>query len=318
MNSSERIFRYVWIDWIKALCIFLMVIGHTFCAPQVVDQIIYSFHMPAFFIVSGFLYKRRSFVNSFLSFFLPVVFFSLFNLLYVYFSDGRLSECVFFEFQWGKGINLFVGLWFIQVLMVSRFIVGDAIPFVLKEKYAIIIGIVCILLTMTLPAITNIGKSWYIYRFFPSFPFFIVGFWAKKHEYLLKKANPLFLGISIIIVLISVLYNGKCDIFGLIFGKSYLLFFANAVASFYILTMLFQPCRESLLIRNISNGTMAILGLHLPMISILKSIFPSTLNGLFFILGPIVVYFILYPVIMFCLKSCPFVLGKSLTICIKN
>ena len=51
--------RIVWIDWAKAFGIFLVVFGHI--KVSILTEIIYYFHMPFFFILSGILYKDRPF-----------------------------------------------------------------------------------------------------------------------------------------------------------------------------------------------------------------------------------------------------------------
>jgi Fucose 4-O-acetylase and related acetyltransferases len=52
-NSSER---YDFIDLLKGFGIFLVVWGHTMVPRSV---LIYSFHMPLFFFISGYLYKNK-------------------------------------------------------------------------------------------------------------------------------------------------------------------------------------------------------------------------------------------------------------------
>lgn len=48
--------RLIWLDWGKAFLIYLMIVGHS--APdKVSDTIICSFHMCAFFFLSGVLHK---------------------------------------------------------------------------------------------------------------------------------------------------------------------------------------------------------------------------------------------------------------------
>lgn len=48
--------RLIWLDWGKAFLICLMIVGHS--APdKVSDTIICSFHMCAFFFLSGVLHK---------------------------------------------------------------------------------------------------------------------------------------------------------------------------------------------------------------------------------------------------------------------
>lgn len=74
--------RIYWIDCIKTILIYLMVLGHITTTNPDFKQWIYTFHMPCFFIVSGFLYKPSSIKKSFESLFFPVFIISIFNLLY--------------------------------------------------------------------------------------------------------------------------------------------------------------------------------------------------------------------------------------------
>lgn len=51
--------RLVWLDYIKAFGIFLVVYGHSLATNSYIDKWIYSFHMPLFFFISGFLIKEK-------------------------------------------------------------------------------------------------------------------------------------------------------------------------------------------------------------------------------------------------------------------
>lgn len=51
MRKGKRI---EWIDVAKAICILLMIAGHTYPVGSKVRNIIFSFHMPLFFILSGY------------------------------------------------------------------------------------------------------------------------------------------------------------------------------------------------------------------------------------------------------------------------
>ena len=55
--------RIEWVDVSKVLVIWLMVLGHVLektGLDAVVRNMIYSFHMPFFFFISGFLYNNKS------------------------------------------------------------------------------------------------------------------------------------------------------------------------------------------------------------------------------------------------------------------
>ena len=43
----------------KAIGIILMVVGHSGC-PAIINSFLYIFHMPLFFILSGFFYKSKN------------------------------------------------------------------------------------------------------------------------------------------------------------------------------------------------------------------------------------------------------------------
>lgn len=51
MQISKRQ-RIDWIDVVKGIAIILMIVGHTKC-PKTLNHIIFSFHMPLFFVLSG-------------------------------------------------------------------------------------------------------------------------------------------------------------------------------------------------------------------------------------------------------------------------
>lgn len=73
--------REVWIDWAKTLLIFMMVVCHAglYGVPQ---QIIYTFHMPAFFIISGYLFRPHYWKDLLIRYSIPILFFSFINLCY--------------------------------------------------------------------------------------------------------------------------------------------------------------------------------------------------------------------------------------------
>lgn len=80
--------RLNYIDVCKALGIILVVLGHTHTIPDELYLIIYSFHMPLFFIIAGFVYNRANNKSAFHSYLmkkikqylLPYFVFSIINL----------------------------------------------------------------------------------------------------------------------------------------------------------------------------------------------------------------------------------------------
>ncbi len=108
--------RVDWIDICKGIAIFLMVCGHT-AIPASVSKYIWSFHMPLFFLISGYLYNADKYTTltallqkRFHSLVIPYIVFSLLT----YFGLWGLNIVNTSELYLGwEGI----ALWFIPVLL---------------------------------------------------------------------------------------------------------------------------------------------------------------------------------------------------------
>ncbi len=59
LNSSKP--RSSFLDIAKGIGIILVVLGHTFSTPHLIYDTIYSFHMPLFFIISGYVYNQTKY-----------------------------------------------------------------------------------------------------------------------------------------------------------------------------------------------------------------------------------------------------------------
>ena len=89
--------RDVWVDWAKAILIWLMVVGHAGC-DGISRDFIYAFHMPAFFIISGYLYKPHPLMKAIKSFGVPILFFSMVNLALIFGKMLSKGESVDYDF----------------------------------------------------------------------------------------------------------------------------------------------------------------------------------------------------------------------------
>lgn len=51
--------RIDWIDTAKGLCMILVIVGHTLPYGNLMRNFIFSFHMPAFFFLTGCCFSRK-------------------------------------------------------------------------------------------------------------------------------------------------------------------------------------------------------------------------------------------------------------------
>lgn len=146
MQTEKRI---DWIDYAKAIGIFLVVVGHTY-AGNALTNWIYSFHMPLFFFLSGTMLRNRGgywqyIVKRFKRMLIPYLLYSIIYLVYNFLSvvvlhkDYNLIKNmigIFLQLRWSE---YSLGLWFLPLLFLSEIIVAAVIRLQLSLQFLIII-----------------------------------------------------------------------------------------------------------------------------------------------------------------------------------
>lgn len=126
-------------DIAKGIAIILMVLGHSGC-PNYLNSLIYSFHMPCFFFISGYLLKEQHFMDKmnfvrrkFNGIYIPfikwslifLVFHNIFTILHLYDNTYHLVDFKFKVFQiltMTGTEQLLGGFWFLKELLYASII----------------------------------------------------------------------------------------------------------------------------------------------------------------------------------------------------
>ena len=92
MNEKcNNLDRLVWVDAVKGIGILLVILGHTIDIHPLLSKLIYSFHMPMFFIISGLLFNSEKYKKmkcskfikiKFNSYLIPYFIYCLINLIF--------------------------------------------------------------------------------------------------------------------------------------------------------------------------------------------------------------------------------------------
>lgn len=315
-NKTEEE-RIAFIDWAKAICIFLMVVGHHE-NNRIIMTYIFAFHMPAFFVVSGFLYKPHSWMKTLITIAFPIVIISLVNcfvypLIGIYSTDSLSFQFLTIHFiQWrhGLGESLFKGIWFIWVLVGLRFIVGDIIRRKMSHKIYLPVTII-IIIYMSLEEyhvdINTLFRGYYIGLIIPSFPFFCFGLFLKEMRWHPKYiSQKTMIPLALLFIMLPVT-NNYCDIYNGNYGYSYIIATTNALLFTLLLFGLVNRLPSSSFIQTISKGTLIVLGTHMPILRILGILLPERLSFTF----PFITIYLCYYIIIACERYCPMLLGKS-------
>lgn len=207
--------RISYIDLFKGCGILLMIMGHVGFG-HTFEKYIHAFHMPMFFFISGFLFKKKTMdfsnwiIKKFKSLILPYILWGVISLVVWYAFKGidwKYFRILFWDNT--SGIAISGALWFLMALFISDiifFLVEYNVynTFIKLIIYIFIssLGISLPLMGLTLPfAICSacVGTS-----------FMAIGYYIKRNEIILRnffKLNTIYIFSSFLIGSILVTFN---------------------------------------------------------------------------------------------------------------
>ncbi len=317
-NMKKNNARIDNIDYAKTLCIFLMVVGH-WTWNDTLYNYIYSFHMPAFFIISGFLFKPRNWAYTFISFLIPICSISVIMGACQYFfldldtRDVTWQQVLFgiIHYRFDTRYYFFSGEWFIWSLVALRFLFGDIrhLSFMRKQTVYIPLAIITIIYMMLEPYIINENSEYLKYtveRAIPSLPFFCIGLYLRNINWKPQNISPYVYALFMVLAIVLPLISGRNDIFFNEYNGTYLLFFINATTTTLLMLYVFSFLPTSSIVKTISNGTIIIIGTNVVLLQLLHLWLPSFCRFAF----PFLIIAICYLPIVFFDKHLPMMLGK--------
>lgn len=248
IQSSTQQKRISWIDVVKGIGICLVVMGHVYRSNPVLIWI-YSFHMPLFFILSGWLRESKkkqiewkSFIQRKLeSFIVPLLIFLLLTFLY-----WIAVESHFREFEIGP-------MWFLPVLFFAE-VVSEIIIDYTNEKLVrggvLLSGILLYICSKFIDASTVMA---WIPRCLGALTYYLFGVAMAElipvrsvKEKVSRYALVCIVGVSVVLSIILSQVNGRVDLYFLIFGKRVLYFICAIAGSSFIygVAILIGKCRS--------------------------------------------------------------------------
>ena len=164
-NQTKRV-RITWIDHVKTMGIFFVVYGHSLSTSWGIGHWIFSFHMPMFFFISGYLLRKSNASEGILSiarkqFYSLVPAYIVFSLVgYAFWFSvdrnfGVNADDVVYPIRtflmifYGSGTGeLFhvkpVNLWFFPCLLIAQIIIAYTLRFPLKVQF-LLSAMLCLL-----------------------------------------------------------------------------------------------------------------------------------------------------------------------------
>lgn len=234
MAQIENRKRIAWIDIVRGMGIFLVIMGHTYRSNPVLNWIV-SFHMPLFFILSGWLrgYKRKNLKwNAFLikkiqAFLVPLVIFQSITYLYWLVIESR-----FRDFDFGP-------MWFLVALFIAELLAEIIIDFC--GRMGIMISVLLSGTGLYFSACVIEAESVFVWlpRCMGALLFFLMGVLISEYIDLtdveIKKQLlwlPILTGGGGSLLLSQI--NGRVDLYFLLFGNYFIYLVASLLGSVFM------------------------------------------------------------------------------------
>lgn len=153
--------RLAWPDIAKAIAMLLVIAGHS-TPPSRIYSLIFSFHMPFFFIMSGYFYKYRddNLKKDFLRLICPYILCIAILGLFLFIDPSSspyegykqlIVSSIYASGSGANGVKLIGALWFLQALFIAKRLL-DFIFITFRSEKARLISVLCLLIVSVLLA----------------------------------------------------------------------------------------------------------------------------------------------------------------------
>lgn len=329
---------YESIDALKALGISLVVLGHTLGISKAIDHWIFSFHMPLFFFIAGFLRKSNQ-----LLYFGSVVnhYFRRLLLPYIIFGVVTYFPWVLFTRKYGMDSNLEISiykpllgliyglgvdgwlqhnpmLWFMPTLFTLHVIFTWVICE--KRRGTLLVKIIgCVALGWLL-SFADFRMPWGFEIALIALPFYYFGYLLRENARRFEDYS-IFFKIFLCLLFCALHYliqsnNARVDMNAISFGVPWQFYIGGffGIIWLYLFSIILPPIR---LFGKIAQASILIYLLHRLFFSIISAVgiltfgeimtFKLTMAGsMFYMVLSIIMGLLLFPLVK---KYCPFIIG---------
>ena len=318
MDEKQRI---VWLDQLKAISMYLVVLGHSIIKfkEEFIFKFIYSFHMPLFFMISGMVFRPEKYQSMMdcikdkvIRLLYPYIMLNILilPLWYINMKTGMIPHDSIFKILLGIVYSNSAVLrapsnatWFLMTLFFAEILYYALHRYLKDDKLVFIMSSVLLVIGM----ISNKGQAFYAspYHLDTAFVaqfYYGCGYMLRKNfnyfkvcfqKYTLCKVG-LLAGAGILFSVI----NKQLDLSNQLY-RNYVMGLMSTFSLSLLLIFIVQKLNiKSKLLTFIGQNTIIILAFHIPVLRIYQAIFPVLMSRQSFcILASVIVFITMLPTV---------------------
>lgn len=257
--------RINYVDIMKGIGIVLVVLGHTMLTPDI-KRYIYSFHMPLFFFISGYVFKNKQSIkntdfikNKAKRLLIPYVMFVLISMPLTIKQLGINPQKIINSFLLYGETSWNTPIWFLFSMFITSLIYFYIDKLNDNHKNSIVIILVAIGFIMIK---LNIKVPLQIISSLIGLAFFKLGNSHKKEKFTNFISKPLIIILmGIIGGVVGVFFNSNVNMVGNTYGNI-IYFFIASITNIYFVMGISINIKENCLLEYLGRKSLLIMGMH--------------------------------------------------------
>ena len=327
--------RIIWIDQLKGIAFFFVILGHLSLAP-LFKSWVFSFHMPVFFFATGCTYNIEKILRTPFSDYLrklscrmliPYVWMQLLCVTLRYLALARIKHKEVPVGTYLLGIlagdsNLADApsnpLYFVLLLFAAEVVLFLLVKLT-QGDFKRIALFSAVLLPFSLLS-QKVHTPWHLNAVPAVIVMILLGhllmrLYLAQREKLETLAPVQYIALIAALFSVGVLlwyFNGRFGLHGNQYGKDFLCAITAAVSTSIAFALVLMKLPKLSVLTFIGQNTLLYMGLHKPILLVFEALFPAWKDRQWFVwVTAVLCYVLLIPITLLAEKFAPFVLGKE-------